>query len=98
MCLGREIWPFMHVNTVKTCQKLDIPYVFKASFDKANRSSIHSYRGPGMEEGLQIFEGLKKELASPLLPMCMNLGRPRPWQKLSTFYNFPLSWHVRPTS
>ena len=36
--------------------KLGIPYVFKASFDKANRSSINSYRGPGMEEGLKIFE------------------------------------------
>ena len=37
-------------------QKLGIPYVFKASFDKANRSSVTSYRGPGMEEGLRIFE------------------------------------------
>ncbi|RIY34258.1 3-deoxy-8-phosphooctulonate synthase [Psittacicella gerlachiana] len=42
-------------------QKLDIPYVFKASFDKANRSSIHSYRGPGMEQGLEIFAKLKAE-------------------------------------
>lgn len=39
---------------VKVTTKLGIPYVFKASFDKANRSSIHSYRGPGMEEGLRI--------------------------------------------
>jgi len=52
---------------VKTCQKLDIPYVFKASFDKANRSSIHSYRGPGIEEGLQIFEELKKEFGVPII-------------------------------
>lgn len=42
------------------CDKLKIPYVFKASFDKANRSSINSYRGPGMEEGLRIFEEVKK--------------------------------------
>lgn len=41
-------------------QKLGIPYVFKASFDKANRSSVNSYRGPGMEEGLKIFEEIKK--------------------------------------
>ncbi|MCL7653902.1 3-deoxy-8-phosphooctulonate synthase, partial [Klebsiella pneumoniae] len=33
---------------------------FKASFDKANRSSIHSYRGPGLEEGMKIFQGLKR--------------------------------------
>ena len=36
---------------VEVCSKLDIPYVFKASFDKANRSSIHSVRGPGLDEG-----------------------------------------------
>lgn len=45
---------------VEVTQKLGIPYVFKASFDKANRSSIHSYRGPGLEEGLRIFQELKE--------------------------------------
>lgn len=44
---------------VTVTQKLGIPYVFKASFDKANRSSVHSYRGPGMEEGLKIFQEIK---------------------------------------
>lgn len=44
---------------VEVTQRLGVPYVFKASFDKANRSSIHSYRGPGMEEGLKIFQELK---------------------------------------
>ena len=43
---------------VEVCRQLGIPYVFKASFDKANRSSIHSYRGPGLEEGLKIFEAV----------------------------------------
>ena len=45
---------------VEITNKLGIPYVFKASFDKANRSSIHSYRGPGLEEGMKIFEALKR--------------------------------------
>ena len=45
---------------VRVTQKLGIPYVFKASFDKANRSSIHSYRGPGLEEG-----GQEPQLAVP---------------------------------
>ncbi|BFQ93415.1 3-deoxy-8-phosphooctulonate synthase [Gallibacterium anatis] len=45
---------------VKVTDKLKVPYIFKASFDKANRSSIYSYRGPGMEEGLKIFEELKQ--------------------------------------
>lgn len=44
---------------VNVTDKLKIPYVFKSSFDKANRSSIHSYRGPGLEEGLKIFQELK---------------------------------------
>jgi len=47
--------------------KLNIPYVFKASFDKANRSSVHSYRGPGMEEGLRIFERIKAEFDVPVI-------------------------------
>jgi len=42
------------------CAELDIPLVFKASYDKANRSSINSFRGPGLEKGLAIFEAVKK--------------------------------------
>lgn len=52
---------------VKVTQKLGIPYVFKASFDKANRSSIHSYRGPGMEEGLKIFQEIKNTFGVPVI-------------------------------
>lgn len=52
---------------VKATQKLGIPYVFKASFDKANRSSIHSYRGPGMEEGLKIFQEIKQTFGIPVI-------------------------------
>ena len=47
--------------------KLGIPYVFKASFDKANRSSIHSFRGPGLQEGLKILEEVKKTFQVPVL-------------------------------
>lgn len=52
---------------LKACSKNNLPYVFKASFDKANRSSVHSYRGPGLEEGLKIFEHLKKEFNVPII-------------------------------
>lgn len=52
---------------VEVTQKLNIPYVFKASFDKANRSSVTSYRGPGMEEGLRIFEEIKSTFNIPLI-------------------------------
>lgn len=47
--------------------KLNIPYVFKASFDKANRSSVHSFRGPGMDEGLKIFEEIKQQFDVPVI-------------------------------
>jgi 2-dehydro-3-deoxyphosphooctonate aldolase (KDO 8-P synthase) len=47
--------------------KLGIPYVFKASFDKANRSSVTSYRGPGLEEGLKIFEEIKTQFDLPII-------------------------------
>lgn len=52
---------------VEVTQKLNIPYVFKASFDKANRSSVTSYRGPGMEEGLRIFEEIKSTFNVPII-------------------------------
>ncbi|MFT5932767.1 MAG: 2-dehydro-3-deoxyphosphooctonate aldolase (KDO 8-P synthase) [Hyphomonas sp.] len=52
------------------CAELGLPYVFKASFDKANRSSIHSYRGPGLEEGLKILKEVKTELD---VPICTDL-------------------------
>ncbi|MEP2922278.1 3-deoxy-8-phosphooctulonate synthase [Sulfitobacter sp.] len=52
---------------VEVTQKLGIPYIFKASFDKANRSSIHSYRGPGMEEGLKIFAEIKDTFGVPVI-------------------------------
>lgn len=52
---------------VRVTEKLGIPYVFKASFDKANRSSIHSFRGPGLEQGLRIFEEIKATFKVPVL-------------------------------
>ncbi len=47
--------------------KHNIPFVFKASFDKANRSSIDSYRGPGIEVGKKIFESIKKNINVPII-------------------------------
>lgn len=56
-------------------EELGIPYTFKASFDKANRTSINSYRGPGIEEGLRI---LKKVKDTYNLPICTDIHEP--WQ------------------
>jgi 2-dehydro-3-deoxyphosphooctonate aldolase (KDO 8-P synthase) len=52
---------------VRITESLQIPYIFKASFDKANRSSVHSYRGPGMEKGLAILAKVKAEFGVPVL-------------------------------
>lgn len=55
--------------------KLGIPYTFKASFDKANRTSINGYRGPGIEEGLRILQKVKYTYG---LPICTDIHEP--WQ------------------
>ncbi len=52
---------------VEVTQKLNIPYVFKASFDKANRSSINSFRGPGLDEGLKILQEVKSTFNVPVI-------------------------------
>ncbi len=52
---------------VAVTRRLGMPYVFKASFDKANRTSIHSFRGPGLETGLRILEEVKRTFGVPVL-------------------------------
>ncbi len=47
--------------------KAGIPFIFKASYDKANRSSINSYRGPGVRDGIKILSKIKKEIGVPVL-------------------------------
>ena len=47
--------------------RLNVPFVFKASFDKANRSSVKSYRGPGMAAGLKILEGVRRQFGVPVI-------------------------------
>ena len=55
------------------CQELGLPYVFKASYDKANRSSIKSYRGPGLNEGLRILAEVRRQLD---VPICTDVHTP----------------------
>ena len=63
-------------KTVKEItERLDIDYYFKASFDKANRTSINSYRGPGIEEGLRILKKVKNVYD---LKVCTDIHEP--WQ------------------
>jgi 2-dehydro-3-deoxyphosphooctonate aldolase (KDO 8-P synthase) len=51
----------------KTCRQLRLPFIFKASYDKANRTSAHSFRGPGLEEGLAILARIRQSLRVPIL-------------------------------
>ncbi|WP_086930156.1 3-deoxy-8-phosphooctulonate synthase [Agarilytica rhodophyticola] len=73
----------------KVTDKLSIPYVFKASFDKANRSSIHSYRGPGMEEGLKIFEAIKSEFDVPIITDVHEIHQAQPIAEVCDVIQLP---------
>ncbi len=64
---SRDLAMTVAEHFVKVTEKLDIPYVFKGSFDKANRSSMHSYRGPGLEEGLKILQEVKDTFMVPVI-------------------------------
>ncbi|MBR1886038.1 MAG: 3-deoxy-8-phosphooctulonate synthase [Schwartzia sp.] len=64
---GLERSPYIGREIKAITQRLGIPYVFKASFDKANRSSFNSFRGPGLEKGLSMLTQIKKELDVPVI-------------------------------
>ena len=51
------------------CERHGIPLIFKASYDKANRSSIHSFRGPGLKHGLEILQAVKDTHGIPVLSL-----------------------------
>ncbi len=69
--------------------RLGIPYVFKASFDKANRSSFDSYRGPGLEEGLKWLQGIKDELNVPIVTDIHNEFQAQPAAKVADVIQIP---------
>ena len=74
---------------VDITQKLGIPYIFKASFDKANRSSIHSFRGPGMDEGLKIFEEIKNTFNVPLITDVHEVDQAQPVAEVCDIIQLP---------
>jgi len=64
---GEEHALMLATEIKKICDEVKVPFIFKASFDKANRSSVHSYRGPGLKAGLQILKQIKQDLFIPVL-------------------------------
>lgn len=63
---------------VEVTHKLNVPFVFKASFDKANRSSMHSYRGVGLDEGLEILSAVKQRFGVPVVTDVHEVAQARP--------------------
>lgn len=74
---------------VDVTRSLNIPYVFKASFDKANRSSINSYRGPGLEKGLQILAAVKSRYGVPILTDVHEPGQAAPVAEVADILQLP---------
>ena len=64
---SRELVMEVAEEMSKICSKYGIDYVFKSSFDKANRSSINSFRGPGLKKGLEILGNIKKSLGIKII-------------------------------
>lgn len=73
----------------KITEKLEIPYVFKASFDKANRTSLESYRGPGLEEGLRILQLVKDQLSLPVITDIHEPWQAEPVAKVADYLQVP---------
>ena len=71
------------------CEDLDIPLVFKASFDKANRSSIESFRGPGLEDGVRWLEDIKEQLSLPIITDVHEVVQVKPVAEVADVIQLP---------
>ncbi len=74
---------------VDITNRLGIPYVFKASFDKANRSSVHSFRGPGLEKGLKALQDIKARYGVPVLTDVHEAAQARPAAEVVDILQLP---------
>ncbi len=70
-------------------QRLGIPYVFKASFDKANRSSFNGFRGPGLKKGLEMLQTIKQELQVPIVTDIHDISQVEPAAKVADILQIP---------
>ena len=86
---SRELAMQVAEHFVEVCDRMDIPYVFKASFDKANRSSIHSFRGLGLDEGLKIFEEIKNTFDVPVITDVHEVDQAEPVAEVCDIIQLP---------
>ena len=80
------------------CDRLGMNYIFKASYDKANRTSIHSYRGPGLEKGLAQLAEIKEKLSVPVLTDIHESWQAEPVAEVADILQIPASSVARQTS
>ncbi|MDO7661975.1 MAG: 3-deoxy-8-phosphooctulonate synthase, partial [Planktomarina temperata] len=74
---------------VQATGELSLPYIFKASFDKANRSSIHSFRGPGLDEGLKVLQEVKQTFGVPVLTDVHEISQAAPVAEVCDILQVP---------
>jgi 2-dehydro-3-deoxyphosphooctonate aldolase (KDO 8-P synthase) len=74
---------------LKATDELGLPYIFKASFDKANRSSIHSFRGPGLDEGLKVLQEVKHTFGVPVLTDVHEISQAAPVAEVCDILQVP---------
>ncbi|HZC66883.1 MAG TPA: 3-deoxy-8-phosphooctulonate synthase [Candidatus Dormibacteraeota bacterium] len=76
-------------KVAKIAADAEVPYIFKASYDKANRSSLKAFRGPGMKEGLRILKEIKKELKIPILTDIHDVSQAKPAAEVCDVLQIP---------
>src|SRR5438067_11550588 len=79
----------MAKHLAATARKLKLPFIFKASYDKANRTSLDSYRGPGLERGLEILARIKRELRVPILTDVHDVSQVAPAAEICDIIQIP---------
>lgn len=77
------------IELKKICAQLNLVFIFKASFDKANRTSVDSFRGPGMEKGLEILDKVKKKLSIPILTDIHEAHQAKPVAEVADILQIP---------
>ena len=76
-------------SLAKIARRCGIPFIFKASYDKANRTSLRSFRGPGLEDGLKILAGIKKRVGVPILTDIHDVAQAGPVAEVADVLQIP---------
>ncbi|MBR4748808.1 MAG: 3-deoxy-8-phosphooctulonate synthase [Abditibacteriota bacterium] len=86
---SRDLCRQVAAETKEICSELGINYCFKASFDKANRTSVESFRGPGLEKGLEILMGIKEEYGLPIVTDIHEAWQAEPVSRVADVIQIP---------